>query len=67
MCSPSSCRINLDGKTRLNTANSNGLIGLTYPNSQLMTEAPISVRINLFAMMDRHIGWFVVNGKETND
>ncbi len=32
-----------------------------------MTEAPISVRINLFAMMDRHIGWFVVNGRETND
>ena len=29
-----------------------------------MTEAPVSIRINLFAMMDRHIGWIVVNGSK---
>jgi hypothetical protein len=32
-----------------------------------MTEAPVSIRINLFAMMDRHIGWIRGEWKQTND
>ena len=40
-CVHFSCRINLDGKTRLNSAKLNGLIGPPWPKSQLMTEAPM--------------------------